>query len=275
MMPLFLVSVYALAADPAGYAKPELLVEPDALTTPEGAAKFRILDLRSAAKYEAGHVPGAVNAPLSKWSKAVTAKTADAAFWKAELAAVGVPPRVPVVVYADDVRETCRGWWLLTQAGVPDVRVLNGGWQAYQAANGPTDTKPTTAPAAPHDWTLVPARRLDKEDVLEKSKSKSEKIIDARSADEFKAGRVPGATWLEWSELIDPKTKKFLPPAELRKVFKDRDLDPTAGGCVYCQSGGRASVVAFGMELLGAKGAKNYYRSWSEWGTDKDTPKEK
>lgn len=274
MLPLAAV-VYLLSADPAGYARPDLLVEPAAVLKPGAADAFRVLDVRSAGKYDAGHIPGAVSAPLTKWSKATAGKTADTAFWKAELAAVGVTPKKPVLVYADDVREACRGWWLLTFAGVPDVRLLDGGWGAYTAAGGPVQKEPVAATAAPHDWTSPAGRKADKEDVLGMIKGKKDRIIDARSADEFKAGRVPGATWLEWSELIDPKTQKFKPAGELAKLFRDRDLDPTAGGCVYCQSGGRASVVAFGLELMGAKGARNYYRSWSEWGAAADTPKEK
>jgi|SRR5579883_2258499 len=274
MAPLTAV-VYLLSADPTGYARPELLVEPDAILKPRAAEKFRILDVRSQGKYEAGHVPGAVAAPLTKWSKATAGKTADAAFWKAELAAVGVEPGRPVLVYADDVREACRGWWLLTSAGVPDVRLLDGGWKAYTAAGGPVRKEADTATAATHDWQGQAGRKADKEDVLGMVRGKKGAVIDARSADEFKAGRVPGAVWLEWSELIVPGTQKFRPAGELAKLFRERNLDPTAGGCVYCQSGGRASVVAFGLELMGAKGARNYYRSWSEWGAAADTPKEK
>jgi len=40
----------------------------------------------------------------------------------------------------------------------------------------------------------------------------------------------------------------------------------------YCQSGGRAAVMAFTLELMGAKDVANYYRSWSEWGNAEDTP---
>ena len=30
--------------------------------------------------------------------------------------------------------------------------------------------------------------------------------------------------------------------------------------------------MAFAMELMGAEGVRNYYRSWSEWGNADDTP---
>ena len=33
-------------------------------------------------------------------------------------------------------------------------------------------------------------------------------------------------------------------------------------------------MVAFGLELMGAKNVRNYYKSWAEWGNAEDTPVE-
>ena len=30
--------------------------------------------------------------------------------------------------------------------------------------------------------------------------------------------------------------------------------------------------MAFALELMGGKGVRNYYRSWTEWGNDLHTP---
>ena len=30
--------------------------------------------------------------------------------------------------------------------------------------------------------------------------------------------------------------------------------------------------MAFGLELMGGKDVRNYYRSWAEWGNDDATP---
>ena len=35
---------------------------------------------------------------------------------------------------------------------------------------------------------------------------------------------------------------------------------------------GRASVMEFALELMGAKDLRNYYKGWSEWGNAPDTP---
>lgn len=278
MMTTLLLAVHLAGAEPAAnYPAPNLLVEVDDPKLKE----FHLLDVRPKAKYGAGHVPGAVHADTAPWSKAILANNADAAFWKLELAKLGVTPKQPTVVYADDAREAARAWWMLKYAGVPDVRILNGGWKAYTAAKLPTENTETMAKADPHDWKPDTARLADKKHVLEQLKGGSA-CIDARTPEEFsgekalakKGGHIPGATHLEWVELLDPKTEKFLPPADLVKLVKDRKIDLDKPAVTYCQGGGRAAVVAFGLELAGAKNVRNYYPSWGEWGNATDTPVE-
>jgi thiosulfate/3-mercaptopyruvate sulfurtransferase len=274
MMTTILLAVHLAAAEPA----PQLLVE---VGDPKLTKDFHLLDVRGKAKYEDGHVPGAVLAEIGPWSKAVTAGKADAVFWKAELAKVGVNPQKPVVVYSDDPRDAARVWWMLEFAGVPDARVLNGGWKAYTAAKLPVQKEAVTAKAEPHDWKPAPDRFADKKLVLEQLKA-GVVIVDARTKEEYageskltkKAGHIPGAVHLEWVELIDAKTGKYLPRSELIKLVKERKIDLDKPAITYCQSGGRSAVAAFGLELAGAKKVRNYYASWGEWGNADDTPVE-
>jgi thiosulfate/3-mercaptopyruvate sulfurtransferase len=88
-------------------------------------------------------------------------------------------------------------------------------------------------------------------------------------------GAIPRARHLEWKDLIDPKTSRFKPPAEMTRLFKAAHINLDRPTVTYCQSGGRAAVLAFTLELMGAKNVRNYYRSWAEWGNDEDTPIEK
>lgn len=279
MMTTLLLAVHLAAAEPpADYPRPNLLVE---VTDPK-VKDYHLLDVRPKEKYGKGTVHGAVNVDPGPWSEAILAGKAGAAFWKAELAKVGVAPNRPTVILADDVRDAARVWWMLKYAGVPDVRVLNGGWKAWTAAKLPTENSQSAAVAEPHDWKPDPSRLADKKHVLEQLKGGA-KCVDARTKGEFtgekalakKGGRIPGATHLEWVDLLDPKTDKFLPPAGLLKLVKGHNIDLDKPQITYCQGGGRAAVVAFGLELAGAKDVRNYYPSWGEWGNADDTPVEK
>ncbi len=270
MFPLLIASL-ALGAEPAKYAKPDFLVEAVAVKVPD----YRILDLRPKEEYAKGHIPGAANVSLAPWIKAVNDGKADAKFWKAQLAEVGVDPKTPVLVVAEDIRDLCRGWWLLKLAGVPDARILNGGWTAYKDAKLEVSQEAAKAVIAlPHDWKPEP-RLMLLEDVVKTSKDSSAVVVDARADAEFEKGRIPGAKHLEWLDLIDAKTKKFKAPAELSKLFAEQKIDLTKPCVTYCQGGGRAAVMAFGLELMGATDVKNYHKSWGEYGADEKTLKEK
>ena len=74
--------------------------------------------------------------------------------------------------------------------------------------------------------------------------------------------------------MIDKETGRFHPPATLQRRFSEAGIDIHRPVITHCQSGGRASVMAFAIELMGGQAA-NYYRGWSEWGNTDDTPVER
>jgi len=72
--------------------------------------------------------------------------------------------------------------------------------------------------------------------------------------------------------LLDKDTQRFKSAANLRKLFEEAGIALDRPTATHCQSGGRASVMVFGLELMGAKGVSNYYPSWSEWSSSEETP---
>jgi thiosulfate/3-mercaptopyruvate sulfurtransferase len=274
------------AKKPAQYAKPKLLIEAAELAKHTENKKFRIVDVRSPAKYRAGHIPHAY--PLNVKTLQDFSEKGLKRVRAYLLPRLGISVYTTVVVYGDDPREAARGWWLLSAWGVKDDRLLNGGWQAWQkekgkiAKGGPPPSP--LHPKKPGYHLMVPADRLAvKKDLLRALKQSPPQIIDARSEKEFcgeaklarRGGAIPGAKHLEWSDLLDKKTKRFKSPAELSRLFKQAGIDPRKPVVTYCQSGGRAAVMAFALELMGGKEVRNYYRSWAEWGNTDDTPVEK
>ena len=273
MFPLLLTTllVAAPAAEVKAYAVPTMLVEP----AEASAKQFTIIDTRSKSTYDEGHIPGAVQLGVGPWGKVINAEKADAAFWKKELAAAGIGAKAVVLVYAEDIRDMCRAWWMFKLAGVQDVRVLNGGWKAYVIAKQTVSKDAVKIqPAEAFDWKPEP-RFITKAEVVKLAEAKSGGLLDARSATEFADGRVPGATALEWKEVLDAETEKFLKPAELAALMKRKNVKLDSPCVTYCAAGGRASVLAFALELMGAKNVKNYHASWGEYGADRNTPKEK
>ena len=284
MASLLLATLAAVngGAPKQAYPRPDLLVEATELSKPAAAQQFRILDARSRDKYQAGHIPGAVWVDHEAWSKSFGAKQ-DAKEWSEKIGALGIDAKTRVVVYDDaSAKDAARIWWILRYWGVKDARLLNGGFPAYTAAGLPLSKDEVTPAAARFVITEPAADRLaDKTSVLNALKTKGVQIIDVRSEKEYcgddklknkKGGAIPGALNLEWTQALDMKTQKFKSAPELTQLLKDAGIDVTKPALTHCQSGGRAAVMAFTLELMGAKEVANYYRGWSEWGNAEDTP---
>jgi thiosulfate/3-mercaptopyruvate sulfurtransferase len=276
MFPLFLSAT--LFCGQSDYPNSAMLIEADALAKAE-RSQLLVLDVRKQKDYAAGHVPGAVHADVADWSKTFNSK-ADDKTWMRILGDMGIDSSAKVVVYSDDVRDAARCWFLLKSLGVDEVRLLNGGWKAWQATGGKVSTEPAAPMMVKGMLKRQDNRLATKDDVLTMLSAPGSQIIDARSAQEFcgdlgtakKKGAIPGAKHLEWSEFIDKESQRFKPAAEIAKILKDANIDLAKPTVTYCQSGGRAAVAEFALELMGGKNVRNYYHSWAEWGNDESTP---
>jgi thiosulfate/3-mercaptopyruvate sulfurtransferase len=274
------VSLFGAEAE---YARPELLIEPAELARPEVADNYVVLDARSRAAYEKSHLPNAHWVDHDAWAKDFGDGT-DAKGWSERIGRLGIGSESKVVVYDDvSMKNAARIWWILRYWGVENARLLNGGWNAWASQLRPTSSGPVAAAPVRFEAQAYSKRLATKSRVLEDLKSAKVQIVDARSEGEFcgtqpgsnkRAGALPGARHLEWSELVDPETHRFKSADEINALLKKAGIDPQKPVVAHCQSGGRASVMVFGLELMGAKDVANYYKGWSEWGNADDTPVE-
>ena len=274
-----LVTADLMAAD---YPKPTLLVEPAELAKPDIAKQYVILDARERIKYEGTHIPGAVWVDHAAWSKAF-GNGDDTKGWTQRIAALGLDNTSKVVVYDDNMsKDAARIWWILRYWGLNDVSLLNGGWSNW-TQDGRLLQKDGTTPPLPGSFVAQPVskRLATKKSLLDSLTKPGLQIVDTRSEGEFcgtekmtnkRAGAIPGAKHLEWSDLLDKDTKRFKTAEQMRKLFGDAGIALDQPTATHCQGGGRASVMAFGLELMGVKDVSNYYKSWGEWGNADDTP---
>ena len=271
----------ACASRGADYPRPDLLVEPTTLAKPETLNGFVVLDARPKAKYEAGHVPGARWVDHAEWAKSF-GDGQDSTGWSKRIGSLGLTADSRVVVYDDNqAKDAARIWWVLRYWGVKDVRLLNGGWVGWEAGKHPIDKTAPAITAGEFKAVAAPERMATKDELLKSLSGDKLQIVDARSEGEFcgidamknkRAGAIPGAKQLEWIDLIEKDSQRFRSPDELKTLFDAAGIKLDRPTATHCQSGGRASVMAYGLELMGAKDVRNYYQSWSEWGNADDTP---
>ena len=190
----------------------------------------------------------------------------------------GVRDDRPVVVYDDWNRAgSARAWWVLRAAGLPDVRILDGGLAAWKAAggaleSGPVDPEPGTVTVRHDDLYAGAMPTLTADQVNELP------LLDARAPERFRgqvepvdpvAGHIPGARNLPSTSLLaDDAT--LLPDADLVALLTDRGVGDAPVG-VYCGSGVTAAVAIAALTALG-RDAALFPGSWSQWSAEPGRP---
>lgn len=256
---------------------------------------WRIVDVRhqladvhcGEAAYLAGHIPGAVfmhcdrdlSAPMNGSNG--RHPLPDPQRLAARLGALGIGPETQVVAYDDSQGMIAsRLWWLLRWLGHDRVAVLDGGFQAWQAAGGQLDTAVPNPPAASFEPS-VRDLAVDVDYVGRFLQTSRMHLIDARSPDRFRGenetidpvgGRIPGACNRFFRDNLQADGR-FKPAAELRAEW----LALLAGRAPeqvvhHCGSGVSACHNVLAMEIAGLPGSRLYGGSWSEWCADPQRP---
>uniref|UniRef100_UPI0038B26827 sulfurtransferase n=1 Tax=Leucobacter soli TaxID=2812850 RepID=UPI0038B26827 len=287
----------ALLIDPAGL---QALLRAEA-RLPPGAPRTRVLDVRwtlaqpdGRPAYREGHLPGAVyvdlDTELSMHGPATAGRhplpdgdtlTAAARRW-------GLRPGDAVVAYDGGGNfAAARLWWLLRDAGVDRVRLLDGALPAWVTAGLPLEQG--DADPAPGTVELRPGRlpRIELEDAA--AFALEHLLLDVRATERYagrqepidpRAGHIPGARNLPTGGNLDDDGW-FLPVEELRRRFATAGTKPgTETGeehgpgtriGAYCGSGITASHTVFALALAGREGAL-FPGSWSQWANHPELP---
>jgi len=203
----------------------------------------------------------------------------------AAVGALGVGTGDRVVVYdTRGVVSAARVWWTFRAFGHDAVAVLDGGLPKWKAEGRPLESGEPKREPRVFSATPRPSVVRDLAAMRDNLTTRREQVLDARSAGRFTAtepepraglrgGHIPGSLNLPSDTLVRPDGT-LLPPGDLRKRFEAAGVDFTRPVTTTCGSGITASVLAFGLHLLGHARVAVYDGSWTEWGGRADTPVE-
>jgi len=239
--------------------------------------------------YAAAHIPGALFLHLDRDLSAPTTgrngrhPLPDAQAFAARLAQLGLNQNQQVVAYdRSGGGFAVRLWWMLRWLGHEAVAVLDGGWQAWLAAGGASDSA-EPAPRAPGTFIRRPALVGDvpAQGVLDNLQSAKKLVLDARAPERFAgevepidpvAGHIPGAKNRFFQTNLQPDGT-FKSREQLREEFTAllEDWDPR-DVIHHCGSGVSGCHNLLAMMHAGLDGGLLYPGSWSEWCADPARP---
>ena len=232
--------------------------------------------------YRVGHIPGAeyvdLDAELAAQPGPGRHPLPAAAAFQASMRSHGVGRSRPVVVYDQATGvPAARAWWTLRYFGHPDVRVLDGGYDAWVAAGLEVSTEDDSS--ADGDFVAEPGHMPLLDAAGAATLARSGVLLDARAPERYRgevepidavAGHIPGARNVPTTGNVDG-SGHFLAPAALRERFQAAGVRPGVPLGAYCGSGVNAAHEVLALAVAGFD-ASLYVGSWSEWITDRSGP---
>lgn len=245
--------------------------------------------LEKAGRYRAGHVPGAIHLNTDDFENGSPRwHLRSGAELQRVIGATGITPETTVIVYGDQLIAAARVWWVLKYGGVTDVRLLDGGFEAWEAAGYPVEMKIRVPKPEKFVAPLVPELVATSGHVRDRLERGDVWLADVRSKEEFLGessgysyldakGRIPGATHLGDADdsafLYRQRNGRLRAPSEILTLWSEHGIVPQGGDrsnrelIFYCGGGWRSSLAFFYATLIGFENVRNYVDGWSGWST--------
>jgi thiosulfate/3-mercaptopyruvate sulfurtransferase len=239
-------------------------------------------------EFDAAHIPGSLFLDLAQFADQesdLPMMLPSPAQFAQLMAARGIAHHDPVVLYDNSsFGSAARAWWMMARVyGMPNIALLDGGLQKWMREGRPTEAGEVSTSGTEFEEPRADSVVWSKSDMLANLKTNRAQVIDARGPGRFSgaepeprpgmaSGHIPGSINLPYGSVYttDGTWKRG---DALRQAFERQGIDLNAPVVTTCGSGMSASVLAFGLHLLGKEDVALYDGSWSEWGFDPSTPK--
>ncbi len=245
----------------------EILIEAGELLERMGNNNIRIFDATiTDDMYLMGHIPGAAffnhelfSDPNNRYEFMISPETLLAE----QIGNAGISNESEIVVYACGMLPyAVRAWWVLRYAGHTNVRVLNGGLDAWKKAGGQIEKEVRQYNPVTFKANFNPGMLAHKDEVLASIENDDVAIVNALPQVSHEASHIVGSSCLSAMELMQGMDY-FLPTEELSRKLKDAAQHKRI--ITYCGGGIAATINAAAHLMTGHTNVAIYDGSMYEW----------
>jgi len=255
-------------------------------------------------EYDDNHLPEALYLDTNQLENPVDWNRRSPEELDAGLRALGITHDMTVILYGRDTEGHADEKWpgrragqisatraamILRYAGVDDVRLLDGGYDAWVRAGNPLETIPHDPTPVPSFGVRIPRRPEVIVDIDEAkqilSNPDTAALVSVRTWNEHignvsgynyigPAGRIAGDVWgncgsdayhMQHYRNVDNTMRPY---PEIAANWEETGITPDKWVAFYCGTGWRASETWFYAYLMGWQRIAVYDGGWFEWSQD-------
>lgn len=267
---------------------------------PEGRFAVYHVNYGVPEEYAKGHIPGAFHLDTNSLESSKDWNRRSPEELEAALRDLGISRHTTVIVYGRDSAmdpseqkpgriagqiAATRAAAILLYAGVEDVRLLDGGFNAWIAQGYGVETEPNVPEPVTDFGAAIPAVPdyfIDYDEAVELIEDPDGELVSIRSAAEHRGqtsgynyieelGDIPGAVWancgtdayhMQHYRNVDNTMRDF---NEIASNWEKLGIVPDKKVAFYCGTGWRASETFFYAYLMDWPQASVYDGGWFEW----------
>jgi thiosulfate/3-mercaptopyruvate sulfurtransferase len=261
------------------------------------SAGWRLFEIGcdGSASFLLGHIPGAGYIDTNQLEQEpLWNKVSDQALLQL-LLDKGIRHHTTVVLYGRNTLAAARAAHLMLYAGVTDIRILDGGFSAWESAGFPVARGPALDyPAASDfgaDFPAHPEYLTDMQQARKYAQQPDRVLVSIRTWNEFigktsgysyieARGDIPGARWGRAGNDDDINSMSefhnadgtMKPPNEICGFWREDGIQSGQQAVFYCGTGWRASLAFFYAWLMNWEHISVYDGGWCEWSRDPGNP---
>lgn len=250
-----------------------IVCDADLLRTLVRKKAARVVDVRRAEDYKAGHIPTAVSLPLARLLENDSPERVVQI-----LQELGVTEKMPVVIYDDTFGAlAARVAWTFQYVGHTNTALLEMTFSQWKGLGLETEAKENAFKATKHPLSVNKEMYADAPYVEAAQSQQGKLLVDSRERLNFLTEHIPTARNIPYT-MLGSNGSILRKADELKRMIENRGIPQDSEIITYCGSVGTLSGLAYyALKIAGYNKVKLYPKSFKEWkslGKPKDEFKE-